>query len=149
MRHSSCRPIMPAALFRRTILKLFPVVNKPQARRSSARDWLERRLTFIDSHPFHILALVLFLAILVSIVVNMESLPPQLTAGENDTWWAIALNLIHNHGYSLCLTRYFPFCGLFNQATAAREPLPVLFFAAGGSKLLEKLLVKRSVASAL
>jgi 4-amino-4-deoxy-L-arabinose transferase-like glycosyltransferase len=41
----------------------------------------------------------------------------------------ISLNLIHGHGYSLCLTQYFPFCGSDNQMTAMREPVPVLLFA--------------------
>ena len=110
-------------------MKTSSLVNKPQAPQSSARNWLERCLAFIDSHPFFVLGLILLLAILISIAVNKESLPPQTTAGENDTWWAIALNLIHGHGYSLCLTRYFPFCEHASQATAAREPFPVLFFA--------------------
>ena len=110
-------------------MNLFSAVNKPQARQTSARAGFDRPLALIDSHPFYILTFLLLLAILVSIALNLESLPPQPTAGENDTWWAIALNLIHGHGYSLCLTRYFPFCESASQATAAREPFPVLFFA--------------------
>src|SRR6266496_562978 len=91
--------------------------------------WLDRWLDFMDSYPLRVLALIFILAVTLSLVLNLESLPPALNAGENDTWWTIALNLIHGHGYSLCLTRYFPFCGPSNQATAAREPFPVLLFA--------------------
>ncbi|HLO15626.1 MAG TPA: glycosyltransferase family 39 protein, partial [Anaerolineales bacterium] len=89
------------------------------------KDWL----TFTNSHPKLVLALIFSLGIITSIAVNLKHLPPAPNAGENDTWWAIALNLIHGHGYSLCLTSYFPFCGPANQLTAAREPLPVLLFA--------------------
>lgn len=96
---------------------------------TSAPNLLDRWLTFVDSHPLRVLALILLLGIFLSVTVNMESLPPALNAGENDTWWSIALNLAHGQGYSLCLTRYFPFCGPSNQVTAAREPLPVLLFA--------------------
>jgi hypothetical protein len=59
----------------------------------------------------------------------MLNRPPSLKSGETDSWWMISLNLIHGHGYSLCLKQYFPFCGLSNQVTAMREPLPVLLFA--------------------
>lgn len=93
------------------------------------RKWFERRLDFMDAHPLHVLGLILVLSILVSLFFNRDSLPPAENAGENDTWWAIARNLVHGEGYSLCLTSYFPFCGPSNQATATREPLPVLFFA--------------------
>ena len=96
---------------------------------SLLRRWLSRGLSFIDAYPLHVLGLILLMAVIVSLVLNRNSLPPVADAGENDTWWAIALNLAHGDGYSLCLTRYFPFCGPSNQATATREPLPVLLFA--------------------
>ncbi|HLO32892.1 MAG TPA: glycosyltransferase family 39 protein [Anaerolineales bacterium] len=109
---------------------LFSMGNeKTQSRQTSARGWLARGLTLIDAYPLYGLALILVLAITVSVALNLAHLPPAANAGENDTWWAIALNLIHGHGYSLCLTSYFPFCGPANQVTAAREPLPVLLFA--------------------
>src|SRR6266540_977368 len=109
---------------------LFSIENKKLlVGRTSVRSWLERWLTFIDAHPFYILTLILVLAVVASIALNLESLPPEPTAGENDTWWSMALNLIHGQGYSVCLTRYFPFCGPSNQLTATREPLPVLLFA--------------------
>ncbi len=90
---------------------------------------LDRWLNLIDAHPIRVLLAILALAIVLSIVVNLESLPPAPNAGENDSWWTIALNVAHGQGYNLCLTRYFPFCGPSNQVTAAREPLPVLLFA--------------------
>ena len=91
---------------------------------------MERTLGFIDEHPGYILSLIVVLAIAVIFALNVESLPPTMSSGETDSWWAIGLNLIHGHGYSLCLPRYFPFCGPNNQVSAAREPLPVLLFAA-------------------
>ncbi len=90
-----------------------------------ARRWS----SYIDAYPSRLLGLIMVLAVVFSLIVNRDRLPPVPSAGENDTWWAIALNLAHGEGYSLCLTRYFPFCGPSNQATAAREPLPVLLFA--------------------
>ncbi len=104
--------------------------NKSRQGQASAHGPLDRLLTFIDLHPLYILALIMVLGIAVSVAMNLESLPPDINAGENDSWWSIALNLVHGHGYSLCLTRYFPFCGPSNQVTAAREPLPVFLFAA-------------------
>ncbi len=56
--------------------------------------------------------------------------PPDITLGETASWWTTSINLIHGRGYSLCITYYFPFCNAANQLTAAREPLPVLVFAA-------------------
>jgi 4-amino-4-deoxy-L-arabinose transferase-like glycosyltransferase len=91
--------------------------------------WLGRWLSLIDRYQLYILGMIVALAVIVSLVLNRNTLPPAPNAGENDTWWAIALNLAHGEGYSLCLTRYFPFCGPSNQATATREPLPVLLFA--------------------
>jgi 4-amino-4-deoxy-L-arabinose transferase-like glycosyltransferase len=96
---------------------------------ASHSGWLARWLTFSDAYPFRVLALIVVLAIIAALALNLESLPPAQNAGENDSWWAIAQNLAHGQGYSLCLTRYFPFCGPSNQVTAAREPLPVLLFA--------------------
>jgi 4-amino-4-deoxy-L-arabinose transferase-like glycosyltransferase len=94
-----------------------------------ARGWLDRCLSSIDAYPLHALGLIIVLAMAFSLFLNRNELPPVVDAGENDTWWAIALNLAHGDGYSLCLTRYFPFCGPSNQATAAREPFPVLLFS--------------------
>jgi hypothetical protein len=96
---------------------------------SLVRRWLDRGLGFVDAYPLLVLGLIIILAVIVSLVLNRNSLPPAPDAGENDTWWVIALNLAHGDGYSLCLTRYFPFCGPSNQATATREPIPVLLFS--------------------
>lgn len=93
------------------------------------RSWLDRCLSFIDAYPLYVLGLIFVLGMIAALILNRDRLPPAPDAGENDTWWAIALNLVNGDGYSLCLTRYFPFCGPENQATAAREPLPVLLFA--------------------
>jgi 4-amino-4-deoxy-L-arabinose transferase and related glycosyltransferases of PMT family len=81
----------------------------------------------IDAYPSHAVGIILVLGILLS-VISMANHPPSLQSGETDSWWVIALNLIHGHGYSLCLTQYFPFCGPSNQITAMREPLPVFLF---------------------
>ena len=97
---------------------------------SLARRYLDRWLPVVDAYPQYVLGLILVLAVIVSLVLNRSNLPPAQDAGENDTWWTIALNLAHGKGYSLCLERYFPFCGPSNQATATREPIPVLLFAA-------------------
>ena len=93
------------------------------------RRWIDRALSFIDTYPLYALGGITVLAVIVSLVLNRNAIPPSQNAGENDTWWAIALNLAHGGGYSLCLERYFPFCGTSNQATAMREPFPVLLYA--------------------
>ncbi|HUM28221.1 MAG TPA: glycosyltransferase family 39 protein, partial [Anaerolineales bacterium] len=43
--------------------------------------------------------------------------------------WAIASNLVGGKGYSGCATDYFPNCESTSQATAMREPIPVLLIA--------------------
>lgn len=94
-----------------------------------ARNWLSRWLSFVDAYPLYMLGLIFVLGVVAALILNRDRLPPAPDAGENDTWWVIALNLANGEGYSLCITRYFPFCGPSNQTTAAREPLPVLLFA--------------------
>jgi 4-amino-4-deoxy-L-arabinose transferase-like glycosyltransferase len=112
------------------LLKLYSSQReRSEKARRSTPGFLERWLRVIDAHPLRLLLAILVLAIILSLVVNLESLPPAPNAGANDSWWAIALNVVHGQGYSLCLTRYFPFCGPSSQVTAAREPLPVLLFA--------------------
>ena len=96
--------------------------------RSAKPNLLNRFFYIIDRHPLYMLGLILIIGLLVSLVVTMVT-PPLLTSGENETWWNIILNLIQGHGYSLCIPRYFPFCGPANQITAMREPLPVFVFA--------------------
>jgi len=82
----------------------------------------------MDEYPFRTVGIIFILGILLSAVVMLNH-PPSLKSGETDSWWMISLNLVHGQGYSLCLTRYFPFCGLSNQVTATREPAPVFLFA--------------------
>ena len=94
----------------------------------SIRNVPARILNLIDLYPVRTIGIIFILAILLSAVV-MSNHPPSLKSGETDSWWMIALDLIHGHGYSLCLTQYFPFCGSGNQVTAMREPVPVLLFA--------------------
>lgn len=83
---------------------------------------------FIDHHPFYILGLFILVGVFMVFLINW-GLPPTIQSGSSDTWWVIVQNLIHGKGYSLCVTRYFPFCGPTNQITAMREPAPVLLFA--------------------
>ena len=66
--------------------------------------------------------------------------PPDQILGETVSWWTTSLNLIHGHGYSLCIQYYFPFCNTANQVSAAREPLPVLLFAGIAMLFKESLL---------
>jgi 4-amino-4-deoxy-L-arabinose transferase-like glycosyltransferase len=107
---------------------------------SSLRDELTRILNQIDRYPFRAVGAFVVLGILLSVVV-IATHPPSVTSGETDSWWQISLNLIHGHGYSLCLARYFPFCGPSNQVTATREPVPVLLFAAAAWLGQDSLLV--------
>src|SRR6266498_6096894 len=101
-------------------------LNKPG--QYSLRNVPARILNLIDTYPFRAIGIIFMLAILLS-AITMSNHPPSLKSGETDSWWMISLNLIHGHGYSLCLTRYFPFCRPDNQVTAMREPVPVLLFA--------------------
>jgi 4-amino-4-deoxy-L-arabinose transferase-like glycosyltransferase len=87
-----------------------------------------RMLRLIDAHPVRAVGFIFVLGILLAII-SLINRPPSLQFGETDSWWTIALNVIHGHGYSLCMTQYFPFCGPANQVTAMREPVPVLLFA--------------------
>jgi 4-amino-4-deoxy-L-arabinose transferase-like glycosyltransferase len=104
-------------------------LKKSRPEQGLARSRFDRGLSFFDKYPLYLLALILVFGVITSLILNRDRLPPVLDAGENDTWWVIALNLARGDGYSLCLTRYFPFCGPSNQLTATREPLPVLLFA--------------------
>jgi 4-amino-4-deoxy-L-arabinose transferase-like glycosyltransferase len=87
-----------------------------------------RILNLMEASPVYTVGVVLILGILLA-GISMLHHPPSLKSGETDSWWMIALNLNHGHGYSLCLKQYFPFCGPSNQVTAMREPLPVFLFA--------------------
>jgi 4-amino-4-deoxy-L-arabinose transferase-like glycosyltransferase len=113
-------------------VKSLPMLNKknnlPKRDQFPVLHVLTRMLSLIDTHPVRAVGLILILGSLLA-TISMINRPPSLQAGETDSWWVIALNLIHGHGYSLCMTQYFPFCGPSNQVTATREPVPVLLFA--------------------
>jgi len=83
--------------------------------------WLERNFRLA-------LMLILLLALLPGAValwrLESHSWEPW------DLWSQIALNIANGRGYVSCEPSYFPFCGPTNQVTAAREPVPVLLFAA-------------------
>src|SRR5207237_1049283 len=83
----------------------------------------------IDMRPGRSLALILLLALSLS-VARILVHPVSLSSGETGNWWPIIDNVEDGRRYNACLTDYFPFCGPTNQVTAAREPLPVLLFAA-------------------
>ena len=104
-------------------------VKRSRPEQGRVRKLVDRWLSFIDKYPLHFLALIFVFGVIISLFLNRGRLPPAPNAGENDTWWVIALNVAHGDGYSLCPTQYFPFCGPSNQMTATREPLPVLLFA--------------------
>src|SRR4051794_17912696 len=81
--------------------------------------WLDRnsRLAFM---------LILLLALILG-AVTLRRLGAWDTS---DLWGQIPLNVANGRSYVGCEPDYFPFCGPTNQVTAAREPVPVLFFAA-------------------
>lgn len=89
---------------------------------------VEKFDSLVSTRPLLILGIILVIISFRALLLVAKS-PPALTSGETDSWWAISLNLIHGDGYSLCLSKYFPFCSTENQLTAMREPVPVLFFA--------------------
>lgn len=87
-----------------------------------------RLLNPIDAHPSLAIWAMFVLGLLIATIMLLNN-PPSLKSGETDSWWVIAQNVAHGHGYSLCMPQYFPFCGASNQITATREPAPVLLFA--------------------
>jgi hypothetical protein len=56
--------------------------------------------------------------------------PPDPGSGQNGTWWPIVVSVLEGRGYTACFSNYFPFCHETGSATASREPVPVLVFAA-------------------
>ncbi len=90
--------------------------------------WITRAGEIMDRYPIHILGIIVLFGLLLSTTIILAD-PPSMESGSTDSWWVIGLNLIHGQGYSLCIPRYFPFCEIGNQTTAAREPVPVLLFA--------------------
>ena len=75
------------------------------------------------------LAAVIMVGILCLIPIYTSYFNGQLIFKSDGGAWAIASNLINGKGYSACATDYFPFCNSTNQATAMREPIPVLLMA--------------------
>ena len=93
----------------------------------------------ISSNATTILLFLVAFAWLGGILV-LQLRPPTMALGETASWWTTSLNLIHGHGYSLCIQYYFPFCNAGNQPSAAREPVPVLLFAGIAMLFKESLL---------
>lgn len=106
----------------------FPKMQLIKQSKGFIRKMLGRLPQLIAIYPLGAVEIIFLLGILISAAVMINH-PPSLKYGETDSWWMISLNLIHGQGYSLCLDQYFPFCGPSNQATAMREPVPVLLFA--------------------
>jgi 4-amino-4-deoxy-L-arabinose transferase-like glycosyltransferase len=77
-----------------------------------------------------ILALIFLLALALNLI-NLSLKPITQDIGETWRWWPEVLSLAQNHAFQSCIQVYFPFCGPTNNISAALEPLPVLFFAAG------------------
>jgi Dolichyl-phosphate-mannose-protein mannosyltransferase len=102
------------------------------ARCASLARWLE-------SHRSRSLVLIVLFALLVD-GVWLWTHPPGFESGETFHWWPTITNVARGHGYSGCDREYFPFCGATNQTTAAREPVPVLLFAAVARLTGESLL---------
>jgi 4-amino-4-deoxy-L-arabinose transferase-like glycosyltransferase len=102
--------------------------NLPKQDQSPMIQVSTRILNLMDANPLRAIGFLFILGIVLA-TISMINHPPSLQAGETDSWWTIALNHIHGHGYSLCMMQYFPFCGPSNQVTATREPVPVFLFA--------------------
>jgi 4-amino-4-deoxy-L-arabinose transferase-like glycosyltransferase len=103
-------------------------VGKSGPNLATVRSWLKRFVKFADTYPLRVLWLIILFALFLSLF-TIASDAPTMQSGSTDSWWTIAVNLIHGQGYSLCIPRYFPFCSPTNQTTAAREPVPVFLFA--------------------
>src|SRR5262249_61997465 len=85
---------------------------------------------------------LLGLLLLGSLVVDLGWLaahPPGPDSGETAHWWPIIQNVAHGRGYVACFPEYFPSCHGKDWPTAAREPIPVLAFAAVASVTHESL----------
>jgi len=88
----------------------------------------ERFLALIDRYPSRALMLTMLFAGALGIV-KLWIDPPSFDFNWENRWWQIAVNLSRGLGYEACKPIYFPFCGLDNQITSMREPLPVFLFA--------------------
>lgn len=84
---------------------------------------------WFDSHTRIVLAAILLLALVFGAYrfIQLEVYAESNTANALPP---LVWNLAHGNGYVACYPRYFPFCSATNNATAAREPVPSLLFAA-------------------
>lgn len=71
---------------------------------------------------------VLVAALLIG-MVRLWQVPPEFHKGQTDNYWPMAQGLLDGKGFSLCYPLYFPLCSGQNNASAMREPLPVVLFA--------------------
>ncbi len=88
-----------------------------------------RMIAAIEASPARTLALILLLAVCITLP-RLWLRPISLTDGDTATWWPVIDNVAHGRGYTECIPSYFPYCGPTNNVSAAREPAPVLLFAA-------------------
>ncbi|HET6779034.1 MAG TPA: glycosyltransferase family 39 protein, partial [Gemmatimonadales bacterium] len=84
-------------------------------------------LAAVEERPAAALLLIMALVMLLG-VVKLWLNPPSPEFNWDNRWWQIAVNVARGDGYVSCKPIYFPFCGPGNDATAMREPLPVLLF---------------------
>ena len=101
------------------------------ARPGGAAWWrrsLAQLLGWIDERPGQALGLIVLLAVGLG-VAKLWIDRPSFEYNWENRWWQIALHVARGQGYVACKPLYFPFCDDANQATAMREPLPVLLFA--------------------
>ena len=89
--------------------------------------------------PWPALGLILLFALGLA-AVKLWLDPPSFEFNWENRWWQIAVNVARSQGYVACKPDYFPFCGPANQATAMREPLPVLLMALVAAATNESLL---------
>lgn len=97
-----------------------------------------------EARPLRALAVIVLLTLALNAAFLWYS-HSRIGQGETGKWWPIALSLLHGEGYSYCDEVYFPFCGPSNRATAAREPAPVLLFAAVAALTGESLRAAASI----
>lgn len=73
---------------------------------------------------------VLLPAIIATLIASYRliTVPPQLVKGQTEVYWPMANALLDGKGFSVCHPLYFPFCN-DGDASAMREPLPVVLFA--------------------
>ncbi len=103
-------------------------VNLSPPRSRAAAQPLRQIGPWLDRNTRLTLTLLLLLALLPGAMMLWRLGPGPWEAP--GLWSEIARNLAEGRGYVSCEPDYFPFCAAADQVTAAREPLPVLVFAA-------------------